>query len=69
MDGYYLDANSRCKVCDSICKKCVNKPNNCTECTIQTPDGCLQCITDRGFQLVEDKCFNICGDGIVVEGE
>ncbi|CAD8065678.1 unnamed protein product [Paramecium sonneborni] len=71
IDGFYLSQESICEPCNSSCKTCINKPDNCTDCMIYKSDGsgCVMCNEDQGFQIQGDQCINICGDGILVLNE
>ncbi|CAD8071405.1 unnamed protein product [Paramecium sonneborni] len=71
IDGFYLTQESICEPCDSSCKTCINKSDNCTDCMIYQNDGsgCIMCNQDQGFQILDNQCINICGDGIKVSNE
>ncbi|CAD8045498.1 unnamed protein product [Paramecium primaurelia] len=71
IDGFYLTQESICLPCDSSCKTCINKSDNCTDCMVYKSDGsaCVICKQDQGYQVQDDQCVNICGDGIKVQNE
>ncbi|CAD8062024.1 unnamed protein product [Paramecium sonneborni] len=71
IDGFYLTQEYICQPCNSSCKTCVDRANNCTDCIIYKQDnsGCLMCEQDQGFHIIDSQCISICGDGIQVEQE
>ncbi|CAD8069547.1 unnamed protein product [Paramecium sonneborni] len=71
IDGFYLTQEFICQPCNSSCKTCVDRANNCTDCIIykENDSGCLMCEQDQGFHIVDSQCVSICGDGIKVEQE
>ncbi|CAK85064.1 unnamed protein product, partial (macronuclear) [Paramecium tetraurelia] len=85
IDHYYLDTksnkclelcNDNIKVGNEACEDmntllydgCYNCQLSCQpSCLNCQVNGCLQCQV--GFQLIQNKCHNICGDELVVTGE
>ncbi|CAD8148962.1 unnamed protein product [Paramecium octaurelia] len=70
IDGYYLNINSHCDRCDSSCKTCSVRANNCLSCNLQNEDlPCAICEIYLGYQIKDGQCLNICGDGLRVSNE
>ncbi|CAD8148089.1 unnamed protein product [Paramecium octaurelia] len=71
IDGFYLTQEFICLPCNSSCKTCVERADNCTDCIIYKEDqsGCVICDQNVGLQIVDSECVPICGDAIKVEQE
>ncbi|CAD8155199.1 unnamed protein product [Paramecium pentaurelia] len=70
IDGYYLNLNNHCDKCDSYCKTCQIKANNCQSCILYNENlSCIICESRLGYQIKDGICQNICGDGLQVDNE
>ncbi|CAD8117803.1 unnamed protein product [Paramecium sonneborni] len=71
IDGYFITKENQCERCDQSCKTCVSRQDNCTSCVLYSPDTqkCIMCQIDKGYQILDNKCVSICGDGLKVDQE
>ncbi|CAD8151416.1 unnamed protein product [Paramecium pentaurelia] len=71
IDGFYLTKEFICLPCNSSCKTCIERADNCTDCIIYKEDqsGCQMCDQNLGYKISDSQCVPICGDGIKVDQE
>ncbi|CAD8200347.1 unnamed protein product [Paramecium octaurelia] len=71
IDGYFITKNNQCERCDQSCLTCVTRYDNCTSCVLYDTNHtkCVMCQIDKGYQILDNSCVSICGDGLKVDKE
>ncbi|CAD8194118.1 unnamed protein product [Paramecium pentaurelia] len=71
IDGYFINKNNQCEQCDQSCKTCITRYDNCTSCVLYDANHlkCIMCQIDKGYQILDNNCVSICGDGLKVDKE